>query len=27
MVGKTESNPQLIVFCIPLVGIINIEHE
>jgi hypothetical protein len=27
MVGKTERNPQLNVFSIPLVSVINMNHE
>ena len=27
MIGKTESNPQLNVFRIPLVSVINMKHE
>jgi IS5 family transposase len=27
MIGKTESNPQLNVFCTPLVNVINMKHE
>jgi IS5 family transposase len=27
MIGKTDKNPQLNVFCIPLVNVINIKHE
>lgn len=27
MIGKTDKNPQLNVFCIPLVNVINMKHE